>query len=162
MKSVRLEDLPLDVKALCQHSLEARKASYSPYSQFKVGAALLSEDGKLVTGCNVENASYGLAICAERTACVKAISEVFKNTLLSPITFRLYLKFTIFSMKSNFSVFSIFTRVYFIIIQFFPGIFMFYFIFFHFSDYFYIFLFFLPIIFSIFSNIFYFIFKRDP
>ena len=79
MKSVRLEDLPLDVKALCQHSLEARKASYSPYSQFKVGAALLSEDGKLVTGCNVENASYGLAICAERTACVKAISEVFKN-----------------------------------------------------------------------------------
>ena len=85
MKSVRLEDLPLDVKALCQHSLEARKASYSPYSQFKVGAALLSEDGKLVTGCNVENASYGLAICAERTACVKAISEVFKNTsLLSP------------------------------------------------------------------------------
>ena len=128
MKSVRLEDLPLDVKALCQHSLEARKASYSPYSQFKVGAALLSEDGKLVTGCNVENASYGLAICAERTACVKAISEVFKNTLLSPITFRFYLKFTIFSMKSNFSdflIFSIFTRVFFIIIQFFPGIFIF-------------------------------------
>ena len=76
MKSVRLEDLPLDIKALCQHSLDARKASYSPYSQFKVGAALLSEDGKLVTGCNVENASYGLAICAERTACVKAVSEV--------------------------------------------------------------------------------------
>ena len=108
MKSVRLEDLPLDVKALCQHSLEARKASYSPYSQFKVGAALLSEDGKLVTGCNVENASYGLAICAERTACVKAISEVFKNTLLSPITFRFYIKFTIFSMKSNLYFFRFF------------------------------------------------------
>ena len=136
MKSVRLEDLPLDVKALCQHSLEARKASYSPYSQFKVGAALLSEDGKLVTGCNVENASYGLAICAERTACVKAISEVFKNTLLSPITFRFYLKFTIFSMKSNFYFFGFFDfyPVFFIIIQFFPGIFMFYF-----SDLFYIF-----------------------
>ena len=121
MKSVRLEDLPLDVKALCQHSLEARKASYSPYSQFKVGAALLSEDGKLVTGCNVENASYGLAICAERTACVKAISEVFKNTLLSPITFRFYLKFTIFSMKSNFSVFRFFRFLpgFFVIIQFF-------------------------------------------
>eukprot|EP00093_Oithona_nana_P007895 07895.XXX_372505_382470_1 [CDS] Oithona nana genome sequencing. len=79
MKSVRLEDLPLDIKALCQHSLDARKASYSPYSQFKVGAALLSEDGKLVTGCNVENASYGLAICAERTACVKAVSEGVKT-----------------------------------------------------------------------------------
>ena len=76
MKFVRLEDLPLNVKQLCQHSLEARKASYSPYSKFKVGAALLLEDGKVVTGCNVENASYGLAICAERTACVKAVSEV--------------------------------------------------------------------------------------
>ena len=76
MKSVRMEDLPLDVQAICRHSLEARKAAYAPYSQFLVGAALLSSDGKLVTGCNVENASYGLAICAERTACVKAVSEV--------------------------------------------------------------------------------------
>ena len=70
------EKLPLDVQTLCQHSLEARKAAYAPYSRFSVGAALLSDDGKLVTGCNVENASYGLAICAERTACVKAVSEV--------------------------------------------------------------------------------------
>ena len=108
MKSVRLEDLPLDVKALCQHSLEARKASYSPYSQFKVGAALLSEDGKLVTGCNVENASYGLAICAERTACVKAISEVFKNYTVVPNNFSIVLKIYNFFHEVQFLFFRFF------------------------------------------------------
>ena len=77
-----MEDLPLEIRTLCQHSLEARQQSYSPYSKFKVGAALLSMDGKLVTGCNVENASYGLAICAERTACVKAVSEVITEHFL--------------------------------------------------------------------------------
>ena len=49
--------------------------SYSPYSHFPVGAALECEDGYVATGCNIENASYGLAICAERTAAVKAVSE---------------------------------------------------------------------------------------
>ena len=53
----------------------ARKNAYVPYSNYKVGAALLSTDGNVHAGCNVENASYGLAICAERTAIVKAISE---------------------------------------------------------------------------------------
>ncbi|KAG0287325.1 hypothetical protein BGZ96_008778, partial [Linnemannia gamsii] len=52
-----------------------RNFSYSPYSKFRVGAALRTVDGKIYQGCNVENASYGGAICAERTAFVKAVSE---------------------------------------------------------------------------------------
>ena len=54
---------------------KARRFSYSPYSHFAVGAALLTKSGKVVLGCNVESASYGLACCAERTAVFKAISE---------------------------------------------------------------------------------------
>jgi cytidine deaminase len=53
----------------------ARRASYSPYSRFAVGAALLTRSGRIVHGCNVENASYGLSACAERTALWKAVSE---------------------------------------------------------------------------------------
>ena len=49
--------------------------SYTPYSNFKVGAALLSESGKIFTGCNIENAAYGPSNCAERTAFFKAVSE---------------------------------------------------------------------------------------
>lgn len=54
---------------------EMKKQSYCAYSHFAVGAALECEDGSIFGGCNVENASYGLAICAERTAAVKAVSE---------------------------------------------------------------------------------------
>lgn len=53
----------------------ARKKAYAPYSNFKVGAALRCDDGSIYSGCNVENASYGLSICAERTVIVKAVSE---------------------------------------------------------------------------------------
>ena len=53
----------------------ARKSAYAPYSNFHVGAALLTADGKVYEGCNVENSSFGLSICAERNAIWKAISE---------------------------------------------------------------------------------------
>jgi cytidine deaminase len=53
----------------------ARRSSYSPYSKFPVGAALLTKSGRVVHGCNVENASFGLSMCAERTAVWKAVSE---------------------------------------------------------------------------------------
>lgn len=60
---------------LMEKAMEARKNSYAPYSGYTVGAALLCEDGSIVTGCNVENASYGAANCGERTAVFKAVSE---------------------------------------------------------------------------------------
>lgn len=60
---------------LLEHALEARERAYVPYSSFPVGAALLTENGTVVTGCNVENASYGLCNCAERTALFRAIAE---------------------------------------------------------------------------------------
>ncbi len=60
---------------LVTQAIAARKRAYAPYSHYKVGAALLGKSGKVYLGCNVENASYGHTICAERTAFVKAVSE---------------------------------------------------------------------------------------
>lgn len=64
---------------LVQMALDARKNSYSPYSNYKVGAALLCADGTVFTGCNIENASYPAGICGERTAMSKAVSKGHKD-----------------------------------------------------------------------------------
>ncbi len=60
---------------LINKALLAKENSYSPYSNFRVGSALLTEDNKIYTGCNIENSSYGATICAERTAIIKAVSS---------------------------------------------------------------------------------------
>ncbi len=60
-------------------AVQARQNAYCPYSHFAVGAALLCKDGTVYTGCNVENGSYSLGVCAERTAIFKAVSEGKKN-----------------------------------------------------------------------------------
>jgi cytidine deaminase len=62
-------------RELIDLAFEAKTRSYSPYSHFSVGAALLCEDGSIYLGCNIENASYGATNCAERTAIFKAVSE---------------------------------------------------------------------------------------
>jgi len=64
-----------DLERMIAAAAEARSRAYVPYSNFKVGAALLTQSGQLYTGCNVENAAYPACICAERTALVKAVSE---------------------------------------------------------------------------------------
>ena len=63
------------VKDLYKMALLAREKSYSPYSGHKVGAAIRTSNGKIYTGCNIENSSFGATVCAERTAIQKAISE---------------------------------------------------------------------------------------
>lgn len=65
----------MEPKELLQLAKEAMANAYAPYSEFEVGAAVLTESGKVFTGCNVENACYGLSICAERVAVFKAVSE---------------------------------------------------------------------------------------
>ena len=62
-------------KELIKHAISAMEYSYSPYSDFRVGAALLTKDGKIYTGCNIENSAYSPCVCAERCALFKAVSE---------------------------------------------------------------------------------------
>ena len=71
--------MTVDSKVLLEESKLAREYAYAPYSKFKVGAALLTADGTIYRGCNVENASYGLTNCAERTAFFKAVSSGEKD-----------------------------------------------------------------------------------
>lgn len=67
--------MTVEPKQLIDEAIAASKQAHVPYSHFHVGAALLTTDGKIYRGCNIENASYGLANCAERTAIFKAVSE---------------------------------------------------------------------------------------
>ena len=74
---------------LVNAALQARENAFAPYSNFKVGAAVETADGKIYTGCNVENSTYGLTVCAERVALWKAISEgerKFKRIVVASAT----------------------------------------------------------------------------
>ncbi|GFO14001.1 cytidine deaminase [Plakobranchus ocellatus] len=74
-KVIEMTSNCLDIESLIKKSHEAKAMAYCPYSNFPVGAALITKDGTLYTGCNVENAAYPVSLCAERTAIVKAVSE---------------------------------------------------------------------------------------
>jgi len=69
----------MDTKKLIKKALEAQKKAYVPYSNFHVGAALITEDDEIFTGCNIEISSYSPTLCAERTAIFKAVSEGHKK-----------------------------------------------------------------------------------
>ena len=75
-----MDSLPNDqVQLLIQKAIEASKNAYCPYSKYPVGAALITECGHIFTGCNVENASFGVGTCAERTAMCKMVSEGYRT-----------------------------------------------------------------------------------
>lgn len=69
----------MDTRELIERALEAQEKAYVPYSNFRVGAALITEDDKIFTGCNIEISSYSPTLCAERTAIFKAVSEGHKK-----------------------------------------------------------------------------------
>ncbi|KAI0350422.1 cytidine deaminase [Trametes cingulata] len=78
---------PTDQQRLVKAAFEAKEFAYSRYSKFRVGAALLTTNGDIIKGANIENASYGGTICAERTALVKAVSEGIRSfTALAVVT----------------------------------------------------------------------------
>jgi homotetrameric cytidine deaminase len=72
-------------RALIEAACEARNRSHAPYSGFRVGAALLCGDGRIITGANIENASFGLSICAERSAVCRAVAEGQRDFLMIAI-----------------------------------------------------------------------------
>ena len=80
------ENMKSEVKELYRQAKKVRKKAYVPYSNFKVGASILVNQNKIFTGCNIENASYGLTMCAERVAIFKAVSQGFKNIQILLLT----------------------------------------------------------------------------
>lgn len=78
----------MNAQALMAEAVKARREAYAPYSKFPVGAALLTADGRVIRGCNVENASYGLSVCAERNAIWKAVSQGDRTFTAIAITAR--------------------------------------------------------------------------
>ena len=69
----------VDIETLVQEAARAREKAYAPYSHYHVGAAVITKDGRVFTGCNVENAVYPLGLCAERVAIFKAVSEGYRD-----------------------------------------------------------------------------------
>lgn len=67
------------IKTLIEEAIKGANNSYAPFSKFNVGAAILTKDGKIFSGCNIENSAYGPSNCAERTAIFKAVSEGYKD-----------------------------------------------------------------------------------
>ncbi|MFC3883530.1 cytidine deaminase [Bacillus songklensis] len=76
----------MDTKMLINEAIKARKQAYTPYSAFQVGAAVLTKNGNVYLGCNIENASYGLTNCAERTALFTAVANGEKDIKAIVIT----------------------------------------------------------------------------
>lgn len=68
-----------EIERLIRHAIEARHQAYAPHSHFYVGAAILLDGGEVVAGCNVENASYGLSLCAERVAACTAVASGYRS-----------------------------------------------------------------------------------
>ena len=67
--------MEIELEKLVESARQVREQAYAPFSNFRVGAAVRTKDGKIFTGCNIESASYGLTVCAERVAIWKAVSE---------------------------------------------------------------------------------------
>lgn len=77
--------MTIDMQALLEESKKAREKAYVPYSKFKVGAALLTKDGEVIHGCNIENAGYSMTNCAERTAFLRQCQRGLTNSKPLPL-----------------------------------------------------------------------------